>query len=139
MSSYINTYRRVIYTCLLVLALGFSQAAKAENKLAYFGLEPDIVTNYVSVDDSRLGYVRVTVELMIEDYEYLSTTEHHAPLLRATIIEIFGKQSESQVKSLVGREDIRRAILQRLKLIMRQETGNEIIKNVIFTKYLYEG
>lgn len=139
MSSYINTYRRVIYTSLFALVLGFSHATQAENKLAYFGLEPDIVTNYVSVDDSRLGYVRVTVELMIEDYQYLSTTEHHAPLLRATIIEIFGKQSESQVKSLVGREDIRRAILQRLKLIMRQETGNEIIKNVIFTKYLYEG
>lgn len=139
MSSYSDTYRQVICTSLLTLLLSFSPSTMADNKLAYFGLEPDIVTNYVSVDDKRLGYVRVTVELMIEDYEYLSTTEHHAPLLRATIIEIFGKQSESQVKSLVGREDIRRAILQRLKLIMRQETGNEIIKNVIFTKYLYEG
>ena len=124
---------------LLASLIMISCATAANSKLAYYGLEPDIVTNYVSPDDSRLGYVRLTVELMIEDYQYLQDIEHHSPLLRATIIEVFGKQSEGQVKSLVGREDIRRSRVTRLKQIMKRETGQAVVKDVIFTKYLYEG
>ena len=130
-----TTLIRVLLTSLMII----SCSATANSKLAYYGLEPDIVTNYVSPDDSSLGYVRLTVELMIEDYQYLRDVEHHSPLLRATIIEVFGKQSEGQVKSLVGREDIRRSILTRLKQIMKRETGQPVVKDVIFTKYLYEG
>ncbi len=130
---------RTFYTAIIcVVAMAFASPSDANNKYAYFGLEPDIVTNYVSTDDSRLGYVRVTVELMLDDYEMLNDVDHHSPLLRATIIEIFGQQSEGHVKSLVGREDIRRSILRRLKQIMKRETGKEVLKDVIFTKYLYE-
>ncbi|WP_102798602.1 flagellar basal body-associated protein FliL [Bowmanella denitrificans] len=106
---------------------------------AYFGLEPDIVTNYVSTSSRNLGYVRVTVELMLEDASFLEAAEHHSPLLRATTIDIFGRQPEEKVKSLTGREEIRRDCLQKLRQLMKQETGSEMIKDVIFTKYLYQG
>ncbi|WP_338294774.1 flagellar basal body-associated protein FliL [Planctobacterium marinum] len=106
---------------------------------AYFGLEPDIVTNYISSNSSKIGYVRVTIELMLDSAKHLEAAEHHAPLLRATTIDIFGRQSEEQVKSLTGREDIRRACLDELRKLMKAETGSEMIKDVIFTKYLYQG
>lgn len=114
--------------------------AHAQNKpnYAYLGLEPDIVTNYISESSRKLGYVRVTIELMINDVSQLEIAEHHMPLLRATAIEIFGRQPEEKVKSLTGREDIRRAILKALQHHMKQETGGEVVKNVIFTKYLYQ-
>jgi len=105
----------------------------------YFGLEPDIVTNYVSSGSRKLGYVRVTIELMLEDYSHIEVAEHHAPLLRATAIDIFGRQPEDKVKSLTGREEIRRACLDKLRELMKKETGSEMIKDVIFTKYLYQG
>jgi len=73
------------------------------------------------------------------DVSQLEIAEHHMPLLRATAIEIFGQQPSEKVKSLTGREDIRRAILKALQDHMKQETGGEVIKNVIFTKYLYQG
>lgn len=117
-----------------------SGAANAQDKpsFAYLGLEPDIVTNYIGPTSRKLGYVRVTVELMIYDVELLEIAEHHMPLLRSTAIEIFGRQPEEKVKSLTGREDIRRAILKALQNHMKQETGAEVIKDVIFTKYLYQ-
>ncbi|WP_025257083.1 flagellar basal body-associated protein FliL [Alteromonas sp. ALT199] len=106
---------------------------------AYLGLEPEIVTNYISDSAQKLGYVRVSVELMINDVNQLEIAEHHMPLLRSTAIEIFGQQPAEKVKSLTGREDIRRAILKAFQEHMKQETGGEVIKNVIFTKYLYQG
>ena len=117
----------------------FTAPASAQTKAnyAYLGLEPDIVTNFISPSARKLGYVRVTVELMINDADQLEIAEHHMPLLRATTIEIFGQQTAEKVKSLTGREDIRLAILKALQDHMKRETGAEIIKNVIFTKYLY--
>jgi flagellar FliL protein len=115
----------------------FAQEAPKKN-FAYFSLEPDIVTNYLGTSARKLGYVRVTVELMLEDVAHLSAAEHHSPLLRAATIDIFGRQPEEKVKSLTGREDIRRVCLEQLRELMKRETGNEMIKDVIFTKYLYQ-
>ena len=109
-----------------------------KKNFAYFSLEPDIVTNYLGSSARKLGYVRVTVELMLEDVEYLTAAEHHSPLLRAATIDIFGRQPEEKVKSLTGREDIRRVCLEQLRDLMKKETGNAMIKDVIFTKYLYQ-
>lgn len=128
--------------CLLILCGVSSQLCAQEtiNKnFAYFGLEPDIVTNYLGSNARKLGYVRVTIELMLEDADYLSVAQHHAPLLRATAIEILGRQPEDRVKSLTGREDIRRAFLENMRKLMKKETGSNMIKDVIFTKYIYYG
>lgn len=121
----------------LLLSCALASAQDKPN-YAYMGLEPDIVTNFIGPSAKKLGYVRVTVELMINSADNLEIAEHHMPLLRATAIEIFGQQPEEKVKSLTGREDIRLAILKALQKHMKQETGSEIVKNVIFTKYLYQ-
>jgi flagellar FliL protein len=104
---------------------------------AYFSLEPEIVTNYLGSSARKLGFVRVSIELMLEDPDFLKAAEHHSPLMRAATIEVFGSQPEEKVKSLTGREDIRRSCLEKLQELMLKETGSKMIKDVIFTKYLY--
>ncbi|WP_339725768.1 flagellar basal body-associated protein FliL [uncultured Paraglaciecola sp.] len=109
----------------------------ARKNYAYFSLEPEIVTNYLGSSARKLGFVRVSIELMLEDADFLEAAEHHSPLLRAATIEAFGSQPAEKVKSLTGREDIRRNCLEKLRELMLRETGSEMIKDVIFTKYLY--
>ncbi|NVK56894.1 MAG: flagellar basal body-associated protein FliL [Alteromonadaceae bacterium] len=128
----------LLLVMLLSASLHLSSAtAQEQTSYAYIGIEPEIVTNYLGQSATRLGYVRVMVELMVSDVDQLELVEHHMPLLRATAIEIFGQQPEEKVKSLTGREDIRRAILAALQDHMQKETGAKVIKNVIFTKYLH--
>ena len=124
---------------LLVVVFSLLVALPAKANFAYYGIEPDIVTNYIGPTTNKLGYIRVTLELMLEDAKYMEVAEHHSPLLRATAIEIFGSQPEDRVKSLTGREEIRLSCLRKLRKLMKTETGNEVIKDVIFTKYLYQG
>jgi flagellar FliL protein len=104
---------------------------------AYFSLEPEIVTNYLGFSGGKLGYVRVSIELMLEDPEFLGAAEHHSPLMRAATIEIFGNQRAEKVRSLTGRDNIRLSCLEKLQELMLRETGSKMIKDVIFTKYLY--
>ena len=110
-----------------------------QQNYAYVALEPDIVTNYASDNSQKLGYVLVTIEMMIADPSKIVDVEHHMPLLRATAIEVLGVQPEDKIRSLTGREDIRRVILQKFKDIMKRETGEHVIENIIFTKYLRQG
>ncbi len=110
----------------------------AKPKFAYFGFDPDIVTNYVTTGQKGLGYVRVTMELMIADEALLPIIEHHEPLILDAIVSEFGKEPETTIKSLTGREEIRLKILKRLNELLKKETGAEAVKDVLFTKYLYQ-
>lgn len=123
-------------TILNYQSLVYAQEAAIKN-YAYFSLEPDIVTNYLGSSARKLGFVRVTIELMLEDADFLEAAEHHSPLMRAATIEVFGSQKVEKIKSLTGREGIRRECLEKLRKLMLRETGSEMVKDVIFTKYLY--
>ncbi|MGP9800050.1 flagellar basal body-associated protein FliL [Rheinheimera sp. NSM] len=131
----------MIKSLLLSLLLLATLPALAQNQpkeIVYYGFDPDIVTNYISGNRRSLGYIRVTVELMIEDKQYLPAIEHHEPLILDIIIGIFSKQPEDKIKSLTGREEIRLAILDKLQQTMKKEAGEPMIQDLLFTKYLYQ-
>jgi flagellar FliL protein len=119
---------------ILLLTLLSTASVKAAD-YAYFGFEPSIVTNYVAVK-KKMGYVRLTVELMIEDASNYEVVEHHSPLLRDAIINIIGQQPESKVKSINGRHEIQRLCEERVKQLLEQETGKPLIKKLLFTQWL---
>jgi flagellar FliL protein len=119
---------------ILLLVLLSSSFAKAADYV-YFGFEPSIVTNYVTVK-KKLGYVRLTVELMIEDASNYEIVEHHAPLLRDAIINIIGQQPESKVKSINGRHEIQLLCEERVREVLKIETGQPLIKKLLFTQWL---
>lgn len=108
-----------------------------QSNITYYTLAPDITTNYV-IDGNRLGYIQLQVDLMITDNSQLINIEHHAPLIRDTIISIISQQSEQQIKSLTGREKIRQLSKQKINQLLVAETGHAAINELLFTKYLYQ-
>jgi len=128
----------LIFAPLLLLTALPAQAQKNVPEVVYYGFDPDIVTNYVTENRRTLGYLRVSVELMLPSRDMLKTIEYHEPLILDTIIGILSKQSEEKVKSLHGREEIRLIILEQLQQVLRRETGQPMVQDVLFTKYLYQ-
>ncbi|MGL1957683.1 MAG: flagellar basal body-associated protein FliL [Colwellia sp.] len=119
----------IIISCLL----SFSSVKASD--YAYYGFEPDIVTNYVAVK-KKMGYVRLTIELMVEKGDYLEIVQHHSPLLRDAIINIIGQQSEAKVKSIKGRSEIQLLCEEQVKELLKKETGQVLIKKLLFTQWL---
>ncbi|MBE0384996.1 flagellar FliL protein [Pseudoalteromonas luteoviolacea DSM 6061] len=74
---------------------------------------------------------------MLDDISNIAVVEHHTPLLRDAIVQILSKEPEETIKSLTGREEIRQRCAAKLKTLLKEETGQEIIREVLFTKYLY--
>lgn len=115
------------------------ESANTGSNYAYIALDPDIITNYAGDNSKKLGYLRLTIEIMLDEPNYIADIEHHMPLLRAIAIEVIGAKNEQQVRSLTGREELRRDILKRFRDILIKETGSEVVKDIIFTKYLRQG
>lgn len=122
---------------LLITALP-AKAQEQQQEVVYYGFDPDIVTNYISGNRRSLGYIRITVELMLEDKAFLPAIEHHEPLILDIIYGTISKQPEDKIKSLTGREEIRLALLEKLQQAMKKEAGQTIIRDLLFTKYLYQ-
>ncbi|MCC5852501.1 MAG: flagellar basal body-associated protein FliL [Alkalimonas sp.] len=135
------TLSRIFFISTVLVALLLSNPASAnrtEQDIVYYGFDPDIVTNYVTSGRRSLGYIRVTVELMIADRRFLNDIEYHEPQILNTIIRVFNQQHEDRIKSLTGREEIRQTVLHELQAVLKRETGQDMIQDVIFTKYLYQ-
>ena len=123
----------VLLCCLLSLSSAFISVKAAD--YVYYGFEPQIVTNYVA-SKKKLGYVRLSVELMIEGTDNFDVVEHHSPLLRDAIINIIGNQTEDKVKSIKGRADILKQCEDKVKSLLTQETGKPLVKKLLFTQWL---
>jgi len=129
----------LLHLMLSMLLLSLPAYAQEEPKeVVYYGFDPDIVTNYISGNRRSLGYIRITVELMIEDKAFLPAIEHHEPLILDIIYGTISKQPEDKIKSLTGREEIRMALLEKLQQAMKKEAGDSMIRDILFTKYLYQ-
>ena len=60
-----------LVTSILILSLTTLSAgiARAQD-VAYYGFEPDIITNFIKdKDEYRLGFIRVAVEVMVDNKE----------------------------------------------------------------------
>ena len=59
-------------------------------------------------------------------------------VIRDAIVELLGKQTEETIKSLAGREDLRKTLVTELNAVLLPEIGRTIIADLLFTKYIYQ-
>ncbi|WP_035025767.1 flagellar basal body-associated protein FliL [Enterovibrio calviensis] len=129
-----------IFALLLTLLLSVPSIANAEEeaaKFSYFTLEPEITTNFIT-DGRKLGFINVRIDLMVDDPSLIQMLEYHQPLIRDTIIEVLAQENEVRVKSLSGREAIRKACLEKVNELLLAETNQKVLVDLLFTKYLYQ-
>ena len=128
---------RLLALCVL-FTVGTLQAEEAvpEGPL-YYTIEPDIITNYQNSGQS-LGYVRVTVDLMLESADQMPLVELHIPLLRDAINNLLAEQNRQEIRSLAVRNELAQLGRERLNDLLLKETGETPIRRLMFTKFLYQ-
>jgi len=136
-------HRHLLAKILLVFTalISFSSYAEEEEqtgpKFAYFTLQPDLTTNF-HTSGKKLGYLQVRIDIMVNDSSYVPLLEQHNPLIRDAVVEMLGQQGEEVVKSLSGREELRKKMIDQLNELLLAETGKTIVADLLFTKYLYQ-
>jgi flagellar FliL protein len=133
-----------VLICVLCFSLfssplfaGEEAAEGVKDDYQYYLLEPDIITNYIK-PGKRIGFVRVTVELMVKSKSNYAILDEHEPLVRDRIITIFGEQNEQSVKSLTERDMIRQRCVDEVNELLYAESEKKPVEDILFTKYLYQ-
>ncbi|MEZ9624384.1 flagellar basal body-associated protein FliL [Aliivibrio fischeri] len=126
---------------LLIISQIFSPAIHAEEEVApqmgYFTLAPDLTTNFITTG-KKLGYIQIRVDILVADNRDLSQLERHNPQIRNALVEVLGQQPEQRIKSLAGREEIRKECLTAINELLLAETGKTLAVDLLFTKYIYQ-
>ena len=120
--------------------LAFSEekaAGDAGSDYMYYLLEPDIITNYIK-PGKRIGFIRVTVELMVKSKENYEILHHNEALIRDKVITVFGEQNEKTIKSITDRDSIREDCLDAVNAVLFAEIKKNPVEDILFTKYLYD-
>lgn len=120
----------------LVQAAEESAVAQA-SPYQYLPLGDDIVTNY-QTNGSQLGFLRVSVSLMVANQAAKDKVALHEPQIRDALIWILSAQDENQVKSLNLREATRKAYLEKVNALLQKELGEKPVLDVLFTTYIYQ-
>lgn len=136
MKKILSAFLLIFISLTAFTAYADDEAAPA-SKYSYFSLEPEITTNFIT-EGKKLGFINVKVDLMVGDPSLVPELEYHAPLIRDAIIETLGQESEVRIKSLSGREEIRKACLENVNALLLAETNKKILADLLFTKYLYQ-
>jgi flagellar FliL protein len=62
---------------------------------------------------------------------------NHEPLIKDTIVKEMLKQEKEQVQSAEGQEAFRQTTAQKIKERLEQETGEPLIKDMLFTQFMW--
>ncbi|MGL5336360.1 MAG: flagellar basal body-associated FliL family protein [Enterovibrio sp.] len=103
----------------------------------YLTLEPTITTNY-QTRGSKLGFISVRIDLMAETQAQIKTLEYHQALIRDIIIETLSQQNAARIRSVSGRDEIRKLCLERVQKALFLETNEITLVDLLFTHYLYQ-
>ncbi|WP_445395578.1 flagellar basal body-associated FliL family protein [Zobellella sp. An-6] len=131
---------RIAALCILLAATGRAQAQEApptsEGPL-YYTMTPDIITNYQN-SGQTLGYIRVSIELMLEQADQMPLVEQHMPLLRDAVNNLLAEKNQQEIRSLAARTELASEGLRRLNDLLLKETGQAPIRRLLFTNFLYQ-
>ncbi|MBI2791104.1 MAG: flagellar basal body-associated FliL family protein [Gammaproteobacteria bacterium] len=107
---------------------------KAVLKPQYYKLKPSIVVNIPGVDKSR--FLQVDVELMTRNSAGIENVEAYAPLIRNDLITLFSTQKYDDLVTVEGKEELRKKALEIVQKVMKQNTGEPVIEQVLFTNFV---
>ena len=116
---------------------GGGEGAAQPTGIGYYTLDPEFITNFLS-DGPTLGYVRVKVDLMVDNAADIELLKRHDPLLRDAINTLLGAQTLEEVKSQEGREKVRLKCKAKVEELLTKEEGRKVIRDLLFTNYLYQ-
>jgi len=117
-----------------------AEAAKSEKeapanpKPQFYKLKPAIVVNVPAIDKTR--YLQVDVELMARKGTSVETIEAYGPLIRNDLITLFSNEKYEDIATAEGKEQLRKKALEAVQRIMKKNTGDVGVDQVLFTNFV---
>ncbi len=142
--------QKILLTFLFTILFTSTQVLAAEEKtgeddgeevvaktLSYVSLGKPMVLN-LSSKASRLTFLQVQADVLIDDSEAEELIKTHIPAIRHELIVLLSEQNASDMKSPGKREEIRKIATAQVQELMAELADNENISDILFSSFLVQ-
>ncbi len=137
--------QKLIFALLILLCSGLSMAADDEEGAEvvkerapeYVSLGAPMVLN-LSTTGSRLTFLQVKADILVEDEDAKEIVELHVPAIRHKLIVILSEKDAKDMKSPAKREQVRQQATTEIKDMIAELAKTEGIQEVLFSNFLVQ-
>lgn len=126
----------LLFIAQLLTMPAYADDEVVEDEIRYLDMKPAIVTNYGGA--GRMSYIKVEVSLQVDSQEEFTAVFHHFPLIRHELVMLFGHQTDETVAIGDPREAIRTQALAKIKAVMMEEEGDEMVDDLLFSSFFVQ-
>jgi len=106
-----------------------------KSKESYLLFKPEFYAQYQK-SKSRTGYLTVEMHFKLLSEDDVAQVEEHGPLIESRFLQLIASQPDGALRTLRGREILRGQAKKAIRKVMKKATGDPIISEVYFTKYM---
>ena len=124
--------------CLL-LSLPLQAAESSEGAASpYYAIEAPFTINFLKQSDEKMRYLQIKVALKSDDPEVIQSAQIHLPMIQDSLRLLFTDQKYATITSVAGRELLQQQALERIRTLLAEETGNNALEQVYFTRFILQ-
>lgn len=113
------------------------QAADAATS-PYFAIEDPFTINFLKQSEDKMRYLQIKVALKSDDPDIIQSAQTHLPMIQDSLRLLFTDQTYVTITSVAGRELLQQQALERIRGLLAEETGNEGLEQVYFTRFILQ-
>ncbi len=141
MRSLIHSLLRLLLLSLLTVGTAFAEGhgegAGDKSKAAgeYMAITPALITNYGGPGPIHFLKAEITLRLD-KNADASDIVTHHMPRIRHELIMLLTRQTEENLESMEGKEQLRRDALTTVQKLLESESGKKCVEDVLFTNFV---
>jgi flagellar FliL protein len=102
----------------------------------YVSVKPAFVVNYGG--EGKLRYMKAEISLRVEDVSSANAVRHHMPLVRDSLVKLFSRQTDADIDTPNGKEELRLKALKSVQDAVEQEEGEQGVINLYFSHFVVQ-
>ena len=130
-------YRLLVAVCA-VFIVHTSAAEESGGEALCVKITPGLVINYGAPSINRLKYAKVGMSVRVGDAEASDVVEHHLPALQDSMVMLLSAHPEEGIRTVKGKERIRKEALKRMRELLNREEGAPLIEDVLFENFVVQ-
>lgn len=129
----------IILMALIPRMVLSEEEAAVTYKTQYIEMKPSFVTNYGAPGTKKLKYVKADISLRVTSAAVADAVDVHMPYLRNEVVLLLSSQSEKTMSDPVGQDSVRKAALEAINNILKEEAGAGIVvDDLLFTNFVVQ-
>ena len=112
------------------------EESESKKPAIYYPLKPAIIVNFQA--RGRQRFLQAEITLLVRDESVIQAVETHMPMIRNSLVMLFGGQTYEELQTAEGKELLQEDSAQQIQTLLQQEIGEPGVEKVLFTNFVMQ-